>query len=1450
MKKKQQRYVIKGMNKDLSISKGNNEYSFHNYNIRIDVDEDNSLLSITNEKGTKEVCNIKGIVLGYSELDDLIVLFAKDVDIDYIYLFDGKDLTILYEGNLNFSLNNPIECTSIIESEDVKRVYWVDGLNVIRSINIKDKRLPNVSNTYFNVDSNLKGGEVLSIKKDYSGGLFPAGLIQYFFTYFNSFGKESAVFLFSDTYYLSFKDRGGSPEEIVDCAFTIDLDNLNTEYEYIRVYSNIYTSKSIAPITQLVGEYKITDSKVSVFDNNTSNEIVDTYELLFKGSESFTANTITSKDNTLFLANYSNLRKEYIDYTFNSPELKEDITYGGIIGNTIKLYDNYRLDESKEKQSHFKQGECYVLGVVFKHHNGKYSNPIWVSNYTVKNALEYKTKDDILEYYKPELLLKIPTELKEKAISLGYIQILPIIHKQPIYKRKVLCSGIFNPTVYNVGDRKDNSPYFQSSWFFRPNASIEDMKYIYSNGIMSSIAEYRHDKNVGLSSMHNGEIRNYANDDIEEVNYDNTNSWTPRRSRYSIDRKCVSLYSPDIELITNSIEVGSIDIRGIVPIHFNTSKYDITASSPSKGIGNTDINLIKGNNTNTAYHTLLAVPTWHEDAYGDSPVANINFLVYPFNSIGSLSDSDGSNNEKKTSQLNKKLLYINRKSYYTIPFNSTYSIKVEDSILVDKQEDILYDIKKDDESVFFKNYINKVLTTNGDSLGGSNVYYPIIKGERIGDSSNGFTEDNYAYNVTGRYYGSSGVPITYINDTQIVLTLTQELPSIYPTNTTLSKGNIESQDIKMLKGFRRAIVERIIPYEGHTEYEGKYYNYIKNNDNTIEFKFANTNESLERFIPYLPKATSTINNAISQYINNGGIIGNYIKEVYFKSSYSSGKVGVFEDHFIGFYDNMNYGYVVFTPNKDEEGYTYNEFFSNSIKFLNEVLPNIIESTYSNETKKENKEVILNDYISNFNQNDIISNIRTSGFMLIGDLVSNVDITSDNYIKNKNTLVWNVGGKLHDINSEYIRYTSGDFFVGRYDSIGTLPRKEDDINQIIDIMSFICESRVNTSLYYDKNRLSDSNTNVNKNNFNKKNEVYDSDSTLLLFTGVEKHSVSEGNYPVNILYTKRKHLREYIDTWQHITGVSSYSLEGVYGQINKLIKHNDNILSFQDNAIATILFNPRVQLQTSDNVPIELSNSNKLEGHRYISTEVGCTNKYSVVSCKLGVMFIDDNSDIMYLLSNALEPISEKYGFRGYMQERSNKTNYTPRKEATISYYDKYRGDVYIINNTCLSFSEKLNAFESFFGYLNVEAMFNINSELFSIHLGKIWKHRSGEYNSIYGKPVKFYINYKINPEGMNNKVFTNIEFRGDSFQGHTLKENIELESIKVYNEYQEGNNDLEYSKILPSNIKKKFRVWRADIPRQKGTMLRVANPWCNIILTSNNTNTKTVIHDLTVTYYE
>ena len=58
--------------------------------------------------------------------------------------------------------------------------------------------------------------------------------------------------------------------------------------------------------------------------------------------------------------------------------------------------------------------------------------------------------------------------------------------------------------------------------------------------------------------------------------------------------------------------------------------------------------------------------------------------------------------------------------------------------------------------------------------------------------------------------------------------------------------------------------------------------------------------------------------------------------------------------------------------------------------------------------------------------------------------------------------------------------------------------------------------------------------------------------------------------------------------------------------------------------------------------------------------------------------------------------------------------------------------------------------------------------------------------------------------------------------------------------------------VIASNLKKKFRIWRANIPRDKANGSdRMRNPWLYIKLSMEEENVnKTVLHDMIVHYFE
>ena len=164
-------------------------------------------------------------------------------------------------------------------------------------------------------------------------------------------------------------------------------------------------------------------------------------------------------------------------------------------------------------------------------------------------------------------------------------------------------------------------------------------------------------------------------------------------------------------------------------------------------------------------------------------------------------------------------------------------------------------------------------------------------------------------------------------------------------------------------------------------------------------------------------------------------------------------------------------------------------------------------------------------------------------------------------------------------------------------------------------------------------------------------------------------------------------------------------------------------------------------------------------------------------------------------------------------------------------------------------------------------MFNIDNNFYAFNAysgnqSTLFEQFTGGYNLIFNQDYPYHICYIANQNPNNDKVFNNIEFRGDLYsfdeKDKLLKNPRQPKSpnvcpfntLTVWNEYQEGTAVLKKMFGKPSNLKEKFRIWRANIPRDKSNNRdRIRNPWTYIKLEGNSMS-RMQLHDLQVYYYD
>ena len=377
---KKEQHFFKGLQRDLSVSKFNPEYAFDAQNIRITARDNNTLLTVTNERGNKEIplqspsgdpVVIDGILLGQNVLNNYVTLFTKGTK-DNIYRLENKgtyfETLLLFSGNLNFSTDYPIENIGVYENDNIQKIYWVDGLNQPRVINIvsDSTTIERWNNSSFDFIPELKLDETITVTSNLKvASKFPSGVVQYAFTYYNRNGSESNIIYQTPTYYTHASNRGGSPEEIGSNSFDIVISNPDTNFDYIRIYSIFRTSIDSTPVVRRVADLNVIGSVIRYTDNNTTGSSVDSTLLLYIGGEEIIPHTMTQKDNTLFLGNI------HIKTLLFSREARESVKGSVVFGNklldtgerTNLTYDyKTQLNNNSYQITSFKRGETIGSG--------------------------------------------------------------------------------------------------------------------------------------------------------------------------------------------------------------------------------------------------------------------------------------------------------------------------------------------------------------------------------------------------------------------------------------------------------------------------------------------------------------------------------------------------------------------------------------------------------------------------------------------------------------------------------------------------------------------------------------------------------------------------------------------------------------------------------------------------------------------------------------------------------------------------------------------------------------------------------------------------------------------------------------------------------------------------------------------------------------------------------
>ena len=1028
-----------------------------------------------------------------------------------------------------------------------------------------------------------------------------------------------------------------------------------------------------------------------------------------------------------------------------------------------------------------------------------------------------------------------------------------------------LLQAVNKGSIDNILNLSADMQYFDESQVKNKNG-YKDIFQGKTNKTYSRTFIIGHD--INEEGFANEQVKNYGNN-------------------YFVDSSVFSFWSPEIHNL-NNIDLNDLKIRlvGKCVLKNNISDYSVEVdSNTAENINSFRFNFSDLDISNNEYKGLKSFPLMH---YGnaDSEKTKASFVTL-WNKQGSLSTTS----DNKISDKN----VLKSKTIANLWFCDTdYNIFNEDDINYFVYPDNVYfTIKKHtkddsitylDDNVLYKGDYNSLVYSKANNP----FKLPIVENTYIGD-----TKENLKSLIKDVKFIESnqndGVPINFKAEDHAIIKLDSDTIQnvLLPKYHSEESGDVDGSNSNIIINEYGTKVH-LIGVENVRTDPVKDNDFIIrdiqncNIDDIIIFLYSNDNI---RGYPNTPEnagmlyynnnpnnlvpSTKGILNYKIPYGSTSFVLANEVEDLYYAVGVVKNKVPYLESSRYDVTVSVLYTYkpmIGVVPPSIINGvieYLNNDALSNEsitrIKSFNakSELYNVLNYNNNNSysTKILDLDIQLKDYDGTSSYLEKNLKEDSSNYLWLAEIyrdLKNPYETSEYVIENQTYIPV---GKATPINTNSIN-NEGDTYYQRWDSLCIYPNKEEDVNKVVDIISVPLETHINLDGRSDINRGRTDIINSRPENINVINTTY-SKANDFITSSTLSSKYEDNTHPTLYAWSLSKQSLSNIDLWTKINLSSSAKLDGDKGPLTKIKRWNNQLLAFQDKGISAINFNNQTTITSQEGIPVEIGNSGKVTGHYYLTTTQGCKNKWSIVESPYGLYFIDSyNKSINVFGSDGIKSLSTINLFEDWIRENEKGIIWNPNNtQGFKSFYDSIHKEVYFVNDKeTLCYNELLQQFTSFYDYGNMNTLVPINGHIYGIKDITIYKMFEGtDYCNLFGEQKDYSITYKINKEPFIDKTWTNIEYRADIFNSGNIGDNNSIRNIpletfdtlEVWNEYQKGITDL-------SKAKCKFRIWRADIPRDtnegKG-LNRIRNPWIMLKL-SKSSNKRMEFHDLLIKYLQ
>lgn len=277
-------------------------------------------------------------VIGGVELRDSIILFTTNNTRSQIYkltitgVSNGEidTLTLLYDDEYNvddsrleFNVNNRIKAIARYETPNIQKVYWTDGINPLRYMNINKECTTNgdpftTDGDYWGVDKFELLPKVVLDKPTITGittGTISTGMVFYAYQLYIENGAESAISYISDPLHVTSDSdyyssdlyyEGDGVDPVTSKGFIININmSGNNTFDRLKLIRVHYESFNQVPSIYVAADIPINLDNASITLTDTGSIITEltAEEFAIDSTEIFICQELATKNNILFAGN-------------------------------------------------------------------------------------------------------------------------------------------------------------------------------------------------------------------------------------------------------------------------------------------------------------------------------------------------------------------------------------------------------------------------------------------------------------------------------------------------------------------------------------------------------------------------------------------------------------------------------------------------------------------------------------------------------------------------------------------------------------------------------------------------------------------------------------------------------------------------------------------------------------------------------------------------------------------------------------------------------------------------------------------------------------------------------------------------------------------------------------------------------------------------------------------